>query len=397
MILLGMMTLLFLVSCEDETTPDPAPVTWASVSGGRWHTLAIKTDGTLWAWGMNNYGQLGLGNSGEGTNRNTPTQVGADLNWSSVSGGMDHTVAIKTDGTLWAWGHNAWGQLGLGHTTPEPIPTPTQVLPAGLPATGWSFVSAGWRHTIALRTDGTLWAWGLNAEGQLGLGHRTNTPTPTQVLPGTTWLSVYAGAGHTLAIRPDGTLWSWGGNHEGQLGLGHWAHTPIPTQVLPAGLPATGWASVSGGDFYTIAIRTDGTLWAWGMNTSGQLGLGHATHIPTPTHVLPAGLPATGWSSVSAGWAYTLSIRTDGTLWAWGVNVDGRLGLGHATLIPTLTPTQVVLPAGTPTTNWSSVSVGERHTLAIRTDGTLWAWGWNWFGQLGLGDTTNRNTPTQIP
>ncbi|MEW6556881.1 MAG: hypothetical protein AB1349_05935 [Elusimicrobiota bacterium] len=346
--------------------------TWLKVSGGGYHTIAIKSDGTLWAWGYNGYGELGLGYT---TQRTTPTQVGTASNWSSVSCGVFHTIAIKTDGTLWAWGDNEYGQLGLGDTTDRW--TPTQVGTAS----NWSSVSGGEYHTIAIKTDGTLWAWGYNNYGQLGLGDTTNRTTPIQVGTLTNWSSVSCGDYHTIAIKTDGTLWTWGWNYSGQLGLGDTTNRTTPTQVGTA----SNWSSVSGGEYHTIAIKTDGTLWAWGGNGNGQLGLGDTTDRNTPT---PVGT-LTNWSSVSCGWDHTIAIKSDGTLWAWGGNDWGQLGLGDTT--NRTTPTQV----GT-ASNWSSVSGGEYHTIAIKTDGTLWAWGRNDNGQLGLGDTTNRSTPTCV-
>jgi len=296
-------------------------------------------------------------------------------NWSSVSCGGYHTIAIKTDGTLWAWGENGYGQLGLGDTTDRN--TPTQVGTG----TNWSSVSCGYGHTIAIKTDGTLWAWGYNYYGQLGLGDTTNRNTPTQVGTGTNWSSVSCGGWHTIAIKTDGTLWAWGYNYYGQLGLGDTTDRNTPTQVGTG----TNWSSVSCGVYHTIAIKTDGTLWAWGRNGYGQLGLGDTTNRNTPTQVGTG----TNWSSVSCGYGHTIAIKTDGTLWAWGRNYYGQLGLGDTT--DRNTPTQV----GTGT-NWSSVSCGGWHTIAIKTDGTFWAWGYNYNGQLGLGDTTNRTVPTRV-
>jgi hypothetical protein len=196
---------------------------WSSVSAGNcWHTIAIKTDGTLWVWGDNFYGQLGLGDT---TNRYTPTKVGTDTNWAYVSAGCANTIAIKTDGTLWAWGWNYTGQLGLGDTTNRY--TPTQVGSD----TNWAYVSAGDSHTVAIKKDGTLWAWGDNFYGQLGLGDTTDRYTPTLVGSDTNWAYVSAGLYHTIAIKTNGTLWAWGRNNFGQLGLGDTTNRYSPTLV----------------------------------------------------------------------------------------------------------------------------------------------------------------------
>jgi len=240
---------------------------WAMVSCGLLHTGAIKNDGTLWAWGGNGHGQLGLGDTTErSTPTHTPTQVETATNWASVSCGHWHTLAIKTDGTLWAWGDNNVGQLGLGDTTERSTPTQVET------ATNWASVSCGNDHTLAIKTDGTLWAWGGNGDIE---------DTPNLLGTGTNWSAVSYGGSHIGAIKTDGTLWAWGWNYYGQLGLGDNTDRNTPAQVGRA----TNWASVSCGGSRTFAIKTDGTLWAWGNNPYGQLGLGYNTDRNTPVQV----------------------------------------------------------------------------------------------------------------
>jgi len=293
----------------------------------------------------------------------------------TIEAGGGHTLAIRTDGTLWVWGRNEFGQLGLGDGTNRLIPT--QV---GTDA-NWSRIAADNFHSLAVRTDGTLWAWGRNNFGQLGLNDTTHRLIPTQVGTDTNWSRVAAGLNHTLAIRTDGTLWVWGANESGQLGLNDTINRHIPTQVGTD----TNWSRVEASSGHTLAIRTDGTLWVWGRNNGGQLGLNDTTNRHIPTRVGTD----TNWSRVAAGSGHTLAIRTDGTLWAWGANESGQLGLNDITrrLVPTRVGTD---------TNWSRVAAGSGHTLAIRTDGTLWAWGANESGQLGLNDITRRLVPTRV-
>ncbi len=339
------------------------------------HTVGIQVDGTLWAWGNNNNGQLGDGTT---TRKATPTQIGTATDWVSVAVGNTYTIALKTDGTLWAWGANGFGQLGNGTTNGINTTTPTQIGTA----TNWASISAGLSHTLALKADGTLWAWGSNSNGQLGNGTNTNNNnTPTQVGSNTNWASISAGGNYSMAIQTNGILWAWGSNSSGQLGDGTTTESNTPVQIGTA----TNWASVSAGGSHSLAIQTDGTLWAWGNNSAGRLGDGSTTNRTAPTQIGTA----TNWSSVSAGGLHSLGVQTDGTLWAWGSNLSGRLGDGTTT--NRSIPTQI----GT-ATNWVSIIGFNANSAAIQTDKSIWAWGNNIFGQLGDGTTTNRTTPTQI-
>jgi len=359
---------------------------WRQVSTGPQHTVGIRTDGTLWAWGNNEHGRLGDGTAGQNNNRFVPIQIGADSNWAYVSAGVAHTMAIRADGTLWAWGSNSSGQLGdpRYHNTLIPIRIGTD--------TNWASVSAGQAFTVGMRTDGTLWAWG--AGGLVGDGTSTNRSSPVRI--GTVWTYVSAGPSHTMAISRDGSLWAWGNNGQGRLGDGTTTNRTAPVRIGTD----TNWASVSAGTSHTVAVRTDGTLWAWGNNGSGRLGDGTTTNRTYPVQIGP--LPV--WAFAVAGDNHTAAVRTNGTLWAWGNNTNGRLGDGTTT--NRNTPVQV----GTDI-NWASISLGghswnpslapgghriDGHTVAVRTDGTLWAWGHNGSGRLGDGTATNRNTPTRV-
>lgn len=346
--------------------------TSTKLAAGGSYSLAIKEDGTLWVWGDNWAGQLGDGTK---TGRLTPVQVMSGVK--SIVAGGSHTLAIKEDGTLWVWGFNADGQLGDGTSTDRLIPV--QLM------SGVMTVAAGDYHTLAIKEDGTLWAWGYNPDGQLGDGTTTITgrTTPVQVMSGIK--SIAAGVDHSLAIKEDGTLWAWGNNVYGQLGDGTTASKKTPVQVMSdvKSVAAAGETAM-GGD-YSLAIKEDGTLWAWGNNEYGQLGdgsaIGYGVYKATPVQIM------NGVKSVVAGGLYTLAIKEDGTLWAWGINNYGQLGDGTSTVKGT--PVQVM-------SSVKSVVAGFSHTLAIKEDGMLWAWGENWAGQLGDGSTSNNLIPVQI-
>jgi alpha-tubulin suppressor-like RCC1 family protein len=360
-------------------------VSWAHVAVGSYHTCGIRTDATLWCWGFNDYGQLGLGNH---ANQDRPQQVTTPAagGWTSVTAGIYYTCATRTDGTVWCWGYNGQGQVGIGNESGQDLPRQVTTPARG----GWTSVTASGDATCATRTGGTLWCWGYNFYGQLGLGNHTNQDRPQQVVTPAAggWTSVSAGGEHTCATRTSGTLWCWGYNDVGQLGVGSHAAQDLPRQVAT---PATGgWTSVTASYGHTCATRTGGTLWCWGWGWYGQLGLGSHTNQDRPQQVTtPA---AGGWTGMTAlGYAHTCATRTGGTLWCWGYNVAGQLGLGGDT--DQDLPRQVTTPAAG---GWAAVSATFEHTCATRADGTLWCWGKNDFGELGIGGDTDQDLPRQV-
>jgi alpha-tubulin suppressor-like RCC1 family protein len=254
------------------------------------------------------------------THRNTPVQVIDLTNVKTISAGELHTVALKYDDTVWAWGSNYYGQLGNGTRTSSRLP----VQISGL--TGVKEISAGAFNTVALKYDGTVWAWGLNSSGQLGDGTTTDRTIPGQVGVSGSFLTdviaISAGfVSHAVALKSDGTVWAWGSNSYGQLGDGTTMNRMIPVQV--SGL--TGVKEISAGDSHTVAIKNDGTVWAWGLNSSGQLGDGTDINRNAPVPIF--GFPVDG-KVISAGDWHTVALGNDGTVWAWGLNFSGQLGDG---------------------------------------------------------------------
>jgi alpha-tubulin suppressor-like RCC1 family protein len=343
-------------------------------------------EGDLWTWGANSSGRLG--NFATTGNTSTPvTTFSGGTDWKQVSAANFHTAAIKTNGTLWTWGNTALGRLGnafgTGDTTVNRC-TPVTTFAGG---TNWKQASVNTNQTAAIKTDGTLWTWGSGSNGQLGNGATTgNISTPvTTFAGGTNWKQVSCGDDYTVAIKTDGTLWTWGSGVNGVLGNGATTGTTSTPVTTFAG--GTNWKQVSAGSVHTAAIKTDGTLWLWGASGAGRLGNGATTgSISTPVTTFAGG---TDWKQVSAGDSHTATIKTDGTLWTWGDAINGKHG--NAVTGGIISTPITTFSGGT---NWKQVSVGFLHTAAIKTDGTLWTWGGAPTGRLGNGATTgNISTP----
>ena len=343
-------------------------------------------EGNLWAWGVNGQGQLGDNTS---TNRSSPVQtVAGGTNWKEISqnngNGLNPAAAIKTDGTLWTWGYNNSGQLGDNTTITKS--SPVQTVAGG---TNWKQVSTGHIACGAIKTDGTLWMWGFNSNGELGDNTRTNRSSPIQTIAsGNNWKQLSFGYTTAGAIKTDGTLWTWGNNYYGALGDNTRTDKSSPVQTVAGG---TNWKQVSAGIQCVSGIKTDGTLWTWGYNNIGQLGDNTRTDKSSPVQTVAGG---TNWKQVSTGNAGSLTsmiggIKTDGTLWTWGRNNLGQLG--DNTTSSKSSPVQTIAGG----TNWKQVSTGYTYILCIKTDGTLWTWGRNDYGQLGDNTITNRSSPIQ--
>ncbi|WP_253900134.1 RCC1 domain-containing protein [Corallococcus carmarthensis] len=348
------------------------------VAGGA-HSFALKQDGTVWAWGANHSYQLGF-ETYETTGRQyiaTPTQVPSLTGVKSLDAGNDFSVALKQDGTVLAWGSNFAGQSGNGVggfntwiSTPTPVPGVTSV----------ASISAGFYHTLALKQDGTVWAWGYNHEGEMGDGTSSLVSPPVKVLDLTGILAVEAGAQHSLALKQDGTVWAWGYNAYGQLGDG-----TTTDRLMPAQVPGLmGVTAIAAGAAHSLALKQDGTVWAWGLNENGELGDGTNTNRLGPVQV--QGL--TGVMELGADYQTALALKQDGTVWGWGANHYGQLGDG--TTHHRSVPMQVPSLSGAIAFSISS------HVLALKPDGTVWAVGGNFWGALGDGTLTERHMPVQV-
>jgi uncharacterized repeat protein (TIGR01451 family) len=378
-----------------------------ALSAGQQHSVAVKQNGTVWAWGDNTQGQLGDGTTEQ---RATPVQVfdpneptGYLTGVTAISSGtayglnvIGHTLALKQNGTVWGWGNGYEGQLGDGEQVLRSAPVQVEHIsdPTGY-LTNIIAIGAGDVHSVAARADGTVWSWGNNGYGQLGDGSTTRRLTAVQVTGLSDVVAVAAGENHSVALKQDGTVWAWGNNSYGQLGDGYWAQRITPVQVVDPTDPSgrlTGVTAISAGGAFTLALKSDGTMRAWGFNLDGRLGdgtSGSSNWKNTPVRVVDPTDPTsylTGIIAIACGDSHSMAVKQGGTVWTWGYNGRGQLGDGTKTnrntpgQVPGLT--QVVAVEG-----------GYGHSLAARQDGKVWAWGGNWDGQLGDGTTDERLTP----
>jgi alpha-tubulin suppressor-like RCC1 family protein len=329
------------------------------VAAGDGHSLALDAAGRVWAWGVNDCGQLGDGTQ---VDRGVPLQVAGLPEIRQVAAGGCHSLALDSNGRVWAWGGNGSGQLGDGtnddHGTPTEIPDLESV----------AAIAAGYAYSLALKSDGTVWAWGQNANGQLGDGTTDNRSAPAQVPGLPVVVAISTTASHALVLGADRSVWNWGANWDGQLADGTTNDSPNPIQVSGLGNDVV---AISAGDSHSLALKSDGTVWAWGANWSGQLGDGTKINRATPAPVVGLSDVAT----IAAAYEHNLVIKSDGTPSAWGTNVQGQLGDG--TKIDRLLPIALASPTDV------VAAAGSNHSLALTRDGRLYIWGVN---ELRIGD-----------
>jgi len=296
------------------------------IKQGDWTGLPLNE---LYAWGRNNEGQLGQEDT---VDRSSPVQVGSDTTWSDISGGTEFVLARKENGTLWSWGTNNNGRLGQNYGIGIDRSSPVQI---GSETNWTSSFSACSGHSFAITTEGELYAWGDGGDGRLGLNNTIEVSSPVQVGALTNWASVVQKTNRQVGF----------------------------------------------------AIKTDGTLWAWGQGTDGILGLNNTTTYSSPVQVGAL----TNWSRISSGDNWSLALKTDGTIWSWGTNEDGRLGLNLSVTVKNSSPVQI----GS-STDWVDIGCIRQAGTAINTSGELYIWGNGSFGRLGLNDTISRSSPVQV-
>jgi alpha-tubulin suppressor-like RCC1 family protein len=318
------------------------------VSAGGFHGLAVTSNGTVWAWGENNAGELGNGTK---TSSSTPVQVTGMTGVIQVAAGNGFSLALRSNGTVWAWGTDTLGQLGNGVTRLTQV-TPVEV--TGL--TGVAKIAAGSDFSLALRSDGTVWAWGHNAHGELGNGTTVNSSVPARVSNIFQVTGIAAGADASLATRTSSTgtqVWAWGANADGQLGDGTTTDHHTPEHVT--GIGTANIASIAMGGDFAVVLGTDGSVWGWGRNQYCELGSRPSSPVLRPVKTIG---PGSGITQLSAGNAHVLALKSDGTVLAWGLNSDGQLGDGSTA--SHIGPVQVTGLGGA-----SQVSAGGLYSLAV--------------------------------
>jgi alpha-tubulin suppressor-like RCC1 family protein/subtilisin family serine protease len=359
-----------------------------AISAGDMFSLALMSDGTVMAWGNNASGQLGDGTT---TERTSPVQVQGLTAVIAIDAGWDFALALKADGTVWGWGYNYFGQLGDGTTTDRHTPVQSQT-PLGITA-----ISAGGYHSMALKADGTVWTWGRNAYGQIGDGTTSfGRYTPYQVSGLNAIAGISAGGNHSLAFKPDPTyigikVYAWGDNTYGQIGDATTTERHSPVVVAFNRVIY----QISAGAGHSLAneagtYETYQYVWAWGNDSNGQLGDWDWTHSNKTTPGCACSPGDFDSIAVAAGGSHSLALKGDDqTVWAWGSNAYGQLGLGTTT--DSNWQKQI-----SGLTNVTAIAAGGYHSLALEADGSVWSWGYNSNGQLGDGTYSNRTTPVQV-
>ena len=341
----------------------------------------------LWSWGQGDTGLLGNGTAG-GT-LSPVSVIGGFNDWILVSAGLRGAGAIRANGSAWVWGWNNYGNLGNNTSTTLSVSSPVSVV-GGF--TDWKQISVGQYHSTGLRANGTIWSWGRAHNGRLGNHDGTNhRSSPVSLLGGLSdWKQVSAHSYHTLAVRTNGTAWAWGGNG-GYDRLGNNIVTNASSPISVTG-GFTDWSFVSAGHRHSAGLRANGVAMTWGNNAGGRLGDSTVIQRVSPVSVVGG---FTDWTIINAGWQNTAGLRSNGTIWTWGTNAYGQLGI-NLSGVGTSRSSPVSVVGGF--TDWSLISVGDIHMVGLRANGSLWSWGYNGFStsRLGDGTTANRSSPVSV-
>ena len=372
--------IFFLAALLLASVSEAGVQTVTGLAGGGDHSLFIKSDGSLWGMGANSYGELGNGTFGIAPDFSTnQPQLIVDSNVTAVAAGFTHSLFIKTDGSLWAMGNNNFGQLGDGSTDGGAYKTnvPEQIISGNV-----AMVVAGAYHSLFIKQDGSLWGMGYNSDGGLGIGNNSSTNSPRQIVP-TNVVQATAGYTHSLFIKSDGSLWGMGYNGDGELGDGTHNSTNLPELII-----ASNVVSAAAGYAHSLVLMADGSLWAMGANGNGQLGDGTYNSTNLPELIVASNVVA-----IAAGYDHSLFLKSDGSLWAVGGNQFGQLGEGTFSGAPFFgenVPEEIVASGAT---NFAALYA---FSLFLKNDGSLWGMGYNQYGQLGDGTNDNQNSPEQI-
>ena len=346
-----------------ENIPEQIVVSnkWVAVAAGAYHSFALSANGLLYDWGSSEYGQLG---KGQNTNDSLPEHISMVVNWVKIAPGANHTLALRSDGTLWGWGNNNQGDIGdsTGVTRFSPVEVYGNAT--------WVNCEAGIDFSLGIQQDGTLWAWGDNYYGQVGDGTSGGTNSryaPVEISSTNDWVGLSAGGEFSMALKANGTVWTWGNTDA----LGRSGSSTTPQQVGTD----SNWVRMdagggpNGGD-QAFVIKSNGTLWSWGS-------------IPTQVGT------ETDWVCISGGQGFSEGIKADGSLWGWGGNTYGEVGNGGSTNNSYNSPVRI----DSGTNNWINVTTGTLHAVGLRSDGSLWAWGYDFSGELGAGSNGNSSVP----
>ena len=342
------------------------------IDGGNNHTIYLCEDSTVATCGQNNSAQLGIGTQDAGTHTNPNFPLGITQKVKMVAANDYACYILLVDGTVMAWGQGSYGQIGDG-TFSGFVYTPTPVL--NLDSVIQIEGGADADFALALRADGTVWAWGDNGYGQLGIGNKTLQNTPQQVIGLDSVIDISAGTGHSLALRADGSVWSWGSNSQGQLGL----PLTITDTTLPVKIDTIQHATnIESGSAFNMVLDADSTVWAFGYNLYGQLGINQTftkTEIPTKVYQLDSVI------DIMCGRDHVLAIRRDGTTWGWGEAGYNQIGVNTVDRnIPFKTNAVA---------QFVTVNAGSWHSFGTDIYGNLYSFGRNTYGQLCNGSTSS--------